>query len=72
MALGPYSGYKPLLLEIARFFDSGISPIDERETLEILAFMEAADEGKKSSGASVALERIFEQATKTADSFLDK
>ena len=70
--LGPYGGYKPLLLEIARFFDTGISPIDENDTLEILAFMEAADESKKSNGKEVPLEKIFEQARKTAESTLNK
>lgn len=53
--LGPYQGYKPLLLEIARFFETGISPIDQQETLEILAFMEAADESKRKGGAKCNL-----------------
>ncbi len=53
--LGPYQGYKPLLFEIARFFETGISPIDQRETLEILAFMEAADESKRLGGTKCNL-----------------
>ena len=53
--LGPYQGYKPLLIEIARFFETGISPIDQQETLEILAFMEAADESKRKGGAAINL-----------------
>jgi predicted dehydrogenase len=56
--LGPYQGYKPLLIEIARFFETGISPIDQQETLEILAFMEAADEGKRKGGAAINLPKI--------------
>src|SRR5688500_7502251 len=39
--------YRPLLEEIVKFFRSGKSPVDPRETLEILAFMEAADRSKK-------------------------
>jgi hypothetical protein len=50
--LGPYQGYKPLLNVIARFFEDGIPPFDPRETLEILAFMEAADESKRKGGIS--------------------
>ncbi len=53
--MGPYQGYKPLLMEIARFFETGVSPIDQQETLEILAFMEAADESKLKGGARCSL-----------------
>lgn len=56
--LGPYSGYKPQLLEIARFFDTGISRIDPLETLEIMAFMEAADRSKAAGGVSVKMDQI--------------
>jgi predicted dehydrogenase len=52
---GPYKGYKPLLTEIARFFETGISPVDQQETLEILSFMEAADESKRLGGIKVML-----------------
>ncbi len=53
--LGPYSGYKPQLLDIARFFDTGISGVDPLETLEILAFMEAADKSKAAGGAPIKM-----------------
>jgi hypothetical protein len=56
--LGPYQGYKPLLIEIARFFETGISPIDQQETLEILAFMEAADESKRKGGTVINLPKF--------------
>ena len=56
--LGPYQGYKPLLIEIARFFETGISPIDQQETLEILAFMEAADESKRKGGAAINMPKF--------------
>ena len=49
--LGPYGGYKPLLVEIARFFNSGIVPVSPNDTLEILAFMEAADTSRQQNGA---------------------
>ena len=53
--LGDYNGYDPLLKEIAKFFQTGISPVAEEETLEIFTFMEAADESKRRDGASVNL-----------------
>lgn len=56
--LGPYLGYEPLLLEIIKFFETGISPIADRETLTILAFMEAAEKSKLRNGANVALVRF--------------
>ena len=55
VALGPFGGYKPMLVEIARFFDTGVPPVRQQETLEILAFMEAADESKKLNGATVEM-----------------
>lgn len=51
--LGSYEGYEPLAVKIAEFFKSGISPVDSAETLEIYAFMEAADESKRRGGESV-------------------
>lgn len=40
--LGPYDGYGALLARIAEFFETGVSPVDASETLELVAFMEAA------------------------------
>ena len=55
--LGPYNGYDPLLIEIINFFETGISPVDKNETLEICAFIEAADLSKKRNGQVVALKK---------------
>ena len=52
------SGYGPLLVEIVKFFQTGVPPIQPEETLEILAFMEAADLSKARGGAPVALSEI--------------
>src|SRR5262245_324866 len=38
--------YGPLVREIMRFFQTGVAPVSQEETLEIFAFMEAADESK--------------------------
>ena len=64
--LGPYEGYAPLLKEITRFFQTGISPVKAEETLEICAFMEAADKSKQRHGASVKLDEIMTHARKEA------
>lgn len=64
--LGPYGGYEPLLTEIVKFFQTGHPPVPPEETLEILAFMEAADESKRRKGASVQLAAIRERAQKAA------
>lgn len=58
VAVSPYTGYLPLLYRIAEFFDSGISPVDPIETLEIFAFMEAADESKKRVGQPVSMAQL--------------
>lgn len=64
--LGPLKGYDPLLEEIIKFFQTGQVPVKPEETLEICAFMEAADESKRREGASVNLDKIREWARKSA------
>jgi hypothetical protein len=59
---GGYGGYEPLLVEIVKFFKTGKPPIDPKETLEIFAFMEAADESKRQGGAPVTLESVMVKA----------
>lgn len=59
LVLGNYEGYEPLAVKIAEFFKSGKSPVDAAETLEIYAFMEAAEESKRRGGASVSLPSIL-------------
>jgi len=60
--LGKYNGYNLLLEKIINFFETGIAPVKPDETLEILAFMEAADLSKANNGVSVKVETIFENA----------
>jgi hypothetical protein len=47
--------YRPLLVEIVKFFQTGVPPITPEETLEIMAFMEAADLSKARGGVPVKL-----------------
>ncbi|MCQ2390254.1 MAG: Gfo/Idh/MocA family oxidoreductase [Kiritimatiellae bacterium] len=50
-----YPGYEPLLREIITFFKTGIVPVPNEETLEIMAFMEAAEMSAKRGGAPVTI-----------------
>ncbi|MCZ6795777.1 MAG: Gfo/Idh/MocA family oxidoreductase [Planctomycetota bacterium] len=66
------SGYEPLIREIARFFKTGIPPVSAEETIELFAFMEAADESKRQGGAPVALESVLSKARAAARAKLAK
>jgi predicted dehydrogenase len=49
--------YVGLVRQIMEFFKSGRSPVPPEETLEIMAFMEAAEQSRKQGGLSVRLPR---------------
>jgi hypothetical protein len=63
---GGYGGYKPLCEEIAKFFISNKPPVSAEETIEIFAFMEAADESKRQGGTPVRLETVLAKAREQA------
>ena len=44
-------GYRPLLVEIIKFFETKEPPVSNEETLEIFAFMDAAQRSKEAGGA---------------------
>src|SRR5690606_22388970 len=58
---GPGSGYRDLLVKAIEFFQSGKSPVSPQETIEIFAFIEAADESKRLGGAPVNVAEILEK-----------
>jgi predicted dehydrogenase/DNA-binding beta-propeller fold protein YncE len=60
--VGKYDGYRPLVVEIVKFFKTRHVPVTEAETLEIYAFMEASDESKRQGGAPVTLESVMKKA----------
>ncbi len=60
--IGKFDGYQPLAVEIGKFFQSKVVPVSEQETLEIYAFMEAADESKRQGGKPVTLESVLAKA----------
>lgn len=49
--------YVPMLTEIVKFFQTGVSPVAEEETLELFAFMDAAQKSKEQGGKPVKLKR---------------
>jgi predicted dehydrogenase len=62
LAVGAYEGYEPLLVAVAEYFRTGKVPVDIEETMEIYAFMEAADESKRRGGEAVTLAEVLEKA----------
>ena len=56
--------YEGIGRELANFFRTGKPPVSHRETLEIFAFMTAADLSKHRGGTPVTLEEVLNAATK--------
>jgi predicted dehydrogenase len=65
---GQAGGYEPLIDEIIKFFKTGKVPVPPEETIEIFAFMSAADESKAQDGATVSLASVIEKARKYNES----
>jgi hypothetical protein len=59
---GREGGYEGLCQEIGRFFKSRKAPVSAEETIELFAFMEAADESKRKGGAPVSLADVLAKA----------
>lgn len=69
---GGYEGYDVLLVEIVKFFKSNIAPVSKEETLEIFAFIEAADMSKKLGGKAVSMEDAMKKGQKEAKKIIKK
>lgn len=67
--IGPFSGYRSLVVQIAKFFRTGIPPVSAEETLEIFAFMEAADESKRHGGKRISLADVMKKSSRSARKF---
>jgi predicted dehydrogenase len=65
--IGNYDGYRPLIVKIVEFFRTKVPPVMEAETLEIYAFMEAADESKRRGGEAIELEEVMVKARPLAE-----
>ena len=68
--IGDYGGYRPLVVEIAKFFRTRQVPIDPLETVELYAFMEAAAVSKSRDGVAVKISEVIEDAEKDATKLL--
>jgi hypothetical protein len=53
--------YTPFLRQVVKFFQTGVAPVPPEETLEIYAFMEAADESKRQGGAPVKISDVMQK-----------
>jgi hypothetical protein len=49
------SDYRPLLVKVIEFFKGAPAPVNEAETLEMFAFMDAAQRSREQNGARVPL-----------------
>jgi hypothetical protein len=57
-----FSGYEPLVSKICTFFVTGQPPISSQETIELFAFMEAAQQSKQRLGQAVELDELLDRA----------
>jgi hypothetical protein len=67
---GKETSYDPLCTEIAKFFKTGVPPVSAEESIEIFAFMEAADESQRQGGKPVALAEVLAKAKAEAETKL--
>lgn len=60
-------GYGPMLVEVCEFFLGGEPPVSAEETIEMFAFMEAADESKRQGGAPVSIAEYLKKTQAEVD-----
>lgn len=53
--------YAPLLREVVKFFQTGVAPVTPEETIELFAFMEAADESNRQGGVPVKIKDVLKK-----------
>ena len=66
-AIHKFEGYDALLVQIAKFFQTGKPPLSPQQTLEIYAFLEGADESARLGGQPVSLRSVLEKAQRKAE-----
>ena len=62
-AIGKFDGYQPLVAEVVKFFHTRKPPVSPEETIELFAFMEAADESKRRDGKEVTIAEVLAKAS---------
>jgi hypothetical protein len=60
--VGSFDGYVPLLAEIMKFFQTGQAPVRPEETIELFAFMQAAEQSKAGNGAVIKIADVLKAA----------
>lgn len=55
----PGGNYAPLVRQIIAFFQTGKAPVSPEETIELFAFMQAADESKKQGGIPIQIRELL-------------
>lgn len=70
--LGKFDGYRPLVVEIVKFFRTGQVPVEPEETLDLYAFMAAADVSKEKGGVLVSIEAVKAEAMAQAEAKIAK
>jgi hypothetical protein len=63
---GKYEGYAPLVEQIVRFFGGAEAPVSNEETLELFAFMQAAQVSKERGGVPVSIAEVVQAAKQAA------
>lgn len=69
---GGYKGYDPLLVEVVQFFKTKVVPVSKEETLEIFAFIEAADMSREKGGKVVTIADAMKKGQKEARKLIKK
>ncbi len=54
--------YAPLVAEVVKFFQTRVAPVPAEVTIDMFAFMEAADESKRQGGAPVKIADVISRA----------
>ncbi|WP_298653141.1 Gfo/Idh/MocA family oxidoreductase [uncultured Proteiniphilum sp.] len=72
VSTGVYEGYEALLKEILKFFKTRVSPVTEKETLEIFTFIEAADISKSQGGKIISMDATYQKGIKEAQKLIRK
>lgn len=68
--VGGYEGYKVLLEQILKFFETGVTPISKEETIEIFTFMKASNMSKAQKGKIITLEEAYQRGWKDAQKLI--
>lgn len=64
--MGGYEGYGFVLDAVLDYFKTGVVPVDPRESLEVMAFMTAAERSAKLGGVPVKIADILAEARRPA------